>query len=98
MLTGVGRHDRERKGQGDAPRAGLCSQAALCPFLCPRLEQDGPIGTFIPVYSKQVCKAELPSDCHGLAHGDCWLAELLKEGKTKSPVGFPQNLHVFRKY
>lgn len=67
VLTGVARHDREGKGQGDAPRAGLCSQAALCPFPPPRLEQDDPFGEFIPVYTKRVCKAELPSDYHGLA-------------------------------
>lgn len=32
VLTGVARHDREGKGQGDAPRAGLCSQAVTLPF------------------------------------------------------------------
>lgn len=42
------------------------------------------LSLFIPC----ACKAELPSDYHGLAHGDYWLAELLKEGKTKSPAGF----------
>lgn len=67
MLTRVARHHKEGEGLGDAPRAVLCFQVALCPFPPPRLEQEDVSGAFIHVHMERVCKAELPSDYHGLA-------------------------------
>lgn len=69
MLTSVARHDREGERPGGAPRAGLCFQAALCPFPPPSLEQKDPSDALIPALpslpARQSCFQTTMAQQHG---------------------------------